>query len=441
MKRNLSKYHQAIKNRKLFTDLCAIFFGIGSWIGVNSIFLQLPLLVSSTPEGWNLPSFLVVIIQIANIGPILYTGLQKIKAFRDAHMIYCVLIIGSIAAFLMIFFYKNTMYVFGSDRSLILFVIVFFLALVGCTSSVLFMPYMGRFRDIYLITYLIGEGLSGFLPSIVALFQGVGGNAQCIPNNSTNPNAPKYIRFTPPPRFETQSFFVFIFFMYILSSISFAFLNLHKVCRNEHAVVTIKNGNNYKYDNTVQTDVGDLNDNEGKTKDNDVKIISAKNYVVLIVILGIMCMFGNGFFPSIQSYSCLPYGNIAYHLTATLSSIANPIACFMAVFLPHTSIRSIISLSILSMVIACYAIATSVMSPTPPFIGTIGGEILIVVTWTLLMGLIGYIRLSITAIYRYQGGKSLVWIGAMTQIGSFIGSVVSFSLVNFTNIFTSYQPC
>lgn len=42
---------------------------------------------------------------------------------------------------------------------------------------------------------------------------------------------------------------------------------------------------------------------------------------------------------------------------------------------------------------------------------------------------------------RSQGGKSLVWIGAVSQVGSAIGSVFIFLLVNYTNLFTQYEPC
>lgn len=59
----------------------------------------------------------------------------------------------------------------------------------------------------------------------------------------------------------------------------------------------------------------------------------------------------------------------------------------------------------------------------------------------LLTGLVSYVKLAVTTIFRYQGGKSLVWIGAVAQIGSAIGAVITFSLVNFTNIFESFQPC
>lgn len=43
----------------------------------------------------------------------------------------------------------------------------------------------------------------------------------------------------------------------------------------------------------------------------------------------------NGVLPSVQTYSCLPYGPVAYHLSATLSAVASPLACFLSIFLPN----------------------------------------------------------------------------------------------------------
>lgn len=87
-------------------DFLAILFGVASWIGINSTYVQLPVLVQKAPEAWNLPSYIVFIIQIANIGPITYTILQKYKAMKDAYMIYLLLVIGVIATLLMSFYYQ-----------------------------------------------------------------------------------------------------------------------------------------------------------------------------------------------------------------------------------------------------------------------------------------------------------------------------------------------
>ena len=109
--------------------------------------------------------------------------------------------VGAISSTLMIPFWHKTATFNGSEHSIALFVLVFFLSLVDCTSSVLFLPFMGVFKEIYLNSYLVGEGMSGFVPSIgkrnsfketfpyfrpyksfpsiAALIQGVGGNPYC----------------------------------------------------------------------------------------------------------------------------------------------------------------------------------------------------------------------------------------------------------------------
>jgi hypothetical protein len=60
-----------------------------------------------------------------------------------------------------------------------------------------------------------------------------------------------------------------------------------------------------------------------------------------------------------------------------------------------------------------------------------------VTCWILLIGLNCYIRLSITSIIRFRGGKSLVLLGSIGQVNSFVGAVLAFVIVNMTNLFKS----
>lgn len=451
---HLTRLKTSISGRNLRVDILAVLFGVGAWLGVNAIFLQLPLLVETAPEGWSLPSYFVVCVQTANIGPLLYTLVQKYspKKIADSIIIYMIYVIGCLTSILAIFLYQVTTVVAGEERSVALLAVTFLFAFVGCTSSVLFMPYMGRFRDIYLITYLIGEGMSGFISGIVALFQGVGGAPTCIPTNSTNDDGtPEYIKYSSPPLFRVKDFFVYVFIMMALSAIAFCLLDKLKMCRREYAAVTIHYGNDYEYDKSERNGDASIKRNSVSMKNGDCEIIqeinsesvylSSFNYTFLLLLMGVLCMLANGILPSIQSFSCLPYGNTAYHFTVTLSSLANPMACFLAVFLNHTSIRNICLLAACIGIVCCYGFATAVLSPFPPFIGTIGGKILVVLCWTLINGLISYVKLSITAILRNEGGRSLVWVGSVAQIGSALGAICSFLLINQTNIFVSYEPC
>ena len=53
----------------LLTHVLACLFGMGSWVAINGMWVELPLVVPEIPEGWYLPSYLTVLIQMANVGP------------------------------------------------------------------------------------------------------------------------------------------------------------------------------------------------------------------------------------------------------------------------------------------------------------------------------------------------------------------------------------
>lgn len=135
----------------------------------------------------------------------------------------------------------------GTMHSVPLLALVFTSALVACTSSVLFIPYMSRFSETYLVSYMIGEGLSAFVPSITSLLQGVGGNPVCILVNSTDSNTPpKLEQFTPPPHFSVSTFLILIFCLQLLSLLSFVCLKTLPICkkqRNSHTSSSIRNNN------------------------------------------------------------------------------------------------------------------------------------------------------------------------------------------------------
>ena len=61
----------------LLIYLLVTLFGCGSWVAMNGIWVELPNLVPNLPEGWTLPSYLAVICQLANVGPITYTVLHS----------------------------------------------------------------------------------------------------------------------------------------------------------------------------------------------------------------------------------------------------------------------------------------------------------------------------------------------------------------------------
>ena len=53
-----------LQRRIILVDLLAILFGISSWISINGLWVELPMLVSHLPEQWALPSYLSIIVQV-----------------------------------------------------------------------------------------------------------------------------------------------------------------------------------------------------------------------------------------------------------------------------------------------------------------------------------------------------------------------------------------
>lgn len=64
-----------------------------------------------------------------------------------------------------------------------------------------------------------------------------------------------------------------------------------------------------------------------------------------------------------------------------------------------------------------------------------------VLTWILFVLLLSYVKVIIGVILRDEGHSALVWCGAVVQLGSMIGAVSMFPLVNVYGLFESGDPC
>uniref|UniRef100_A0A4W5KH05 Riboflavin transporter n=1 Tax=Hucho hucho TaxID=62062 RepID=A0A4W5KH05_9TELE len=383
----------------LLVHVLACCFGLGSWVAVNGLWVELPLIVNTLPEGWELPSYLTVIIQLANLGPLLVTVMHKLYPgrLRESAVIYSVLSIGVLACVLLAFFWDETTVVAAAPRSTVFFILTLFLALVDCTSSVTFLPFMMQLPAHYITTYFIGEGLSGFIPGLVALGHGVG-MAKCLNGTQSSGNLT-----------EKDMYIVFFFFLAAMMCISLvAFSALNRFPRSFEL-------------STENLESGQL----------------AFIYFMVVCVNGAT----NGLLPSVQTYSCMPYGNLAYHLSAVLVSCANPVACIVALFFPKRSLVFLGVLCLLGSIFGGYNMAMAAMSPCPVLQGSALGETIIVLSWVFFTGTLSYVKVMVGVILRDKSHSALVWCGAAAQTGSLLGSVIMFPLVNVCNLFESGDFC
>ncbi|XP_037548811.1 riboflavin transporter 2 [Nematolebias whitei] len=436
----------------LLTHLLACLLGMGSWVSINGLWVELPLIVSQVPEGWYLPSYLSVLIQMANVGPLLVTLMHRFRpgSLNEAAIIYMIIGLGTVASFLLGFFWKETVLVAGVPRSVALLVLTFFLAVVDCTSSVTFLPFMTRLRPQYLTTYFIGEGLSGLLPALVALIQGVG-VVNCINstqslNQTSNGSAPDELQAQyQPANFSSEVFFFFLSAMMLVSLVAFLLLNHHPSVAREHPTNRYTNQDNrHKRGKGAEQRpmIGPFGSPTQKRRSSfGSGSYSWTQVVYIFVVLAWVNALTNTVLPSVQSYSCMPYGNKAYHLSAALAAVSNPVACFVAMFI---SVRSLMSLGVLTLTgsgVGAYIMATAVLSPCPLLVHKTSGAALMVLSWIVFVLSLSYVKVMIGLILRDEGHSALVWCGAVVQLGSLLGAVTMFPLVSIFGYFSSGDPC
>jgi riboflavin transporter 2 len=274
---------------------------------------------------------------------------------------------------------------------------------------------------------MIGEGLSGLIPSFAALIQGVGGNRSC--KNVTMPDGSwKWKEITPEPRFSIETFFYFLAFLCALSWCCFFILT--RIKRGKIEVILSQ----------------ELRQNPSEANLIPHEGVPQRKMIYLLVIQSFCCCLMNGILSALSTYSTLPYGNVTHHLATTLSVISGPVAVFLAFALQteRSYEKPIISLVSIGSVFAGYIIYIASSSPTPPLQYHWFGATLIVVSYVLYHGMFSYVKACIAGRLRqasYNGKKALFYYGAATQIGSLVGAIVIFNLMNVAKLFKSYHPC
>ncbi|KAI4891061.1 hypothetical protein NFI96_023919 [Prochilodus magdalenae] len=435
-------------NHAIITHILVALFGMGSWISVNSLWVELPVVVNILPEGppqdhhragWNLPAYISVLIAFGNLGPVAITLTHHFAPGRlnERVVIHSIQTLAVVASIFLAIFWSRVTPVAGAQRSLPFLLLTFVLSFVCCTSNVTFLPFMYRYPPEYIRTFFVGQGLSALFPCIVALGQGVG-KLECI--ESENGTQPNYFK----ENFPAEDFFWFLFVMLGISALSFLALTYRVVApavpkdteapeqqvEKEQEDHPLKNGGTLVLEEQVEVE-----------KQTPAVSFWTLNNVYLLLLLGVSNALTNGVLPSVQSFSCLPYGTMAFHLSVVLGNIANPLACFVAMFV---LLRSSVGLGIMSLggcVFAAYLLALAVLSPCPPLLGNHAGVVIVVISWIIFTGLFSYLKVVVGSLLHEAGHAALLWCGVFIQAGSLIGALTMFPLVSVYYVFERAQDC
>ena len=365
-----------LSSTSIVTYLLFCVFGAGSWVALNGLWAELPILLVTQPECYKLATALTLIFQVANVGPLTYSVVKIVWGklrFKDLYLevagIFVILVIGVISSILLGVFWDKTIVIGTQSSSIVLYVLAFFLALVDCTSSVVFVPFMKHFPSQYLSALYIGEGMSGLLPSTIALIQGsVNNSLTCGPNGQGVPfsNSEFGVLFSP------NIFFSLLGIIMVICGVAFIGILLAPSSRRElfkkhrqevtapaTSETTLEDielpclqGGKKIEETSIDEDESPLLDND---EENHAKVVKrglkakAKQptcHKLLYVLwkqrtplfcLAVLSFVLNGALPSISSYAFGSYSNLILHLAINLGLLMNPLAAFTFMIIPSNS--------------------------------------------------------------------------------------------------------
>ena len=428
--RRLPSRIREITPSSLLTFLLFCVFGVGSWVAINGVWGELSVLVVSLPECWNLPAVLSVVIQVANVGPIIYTVVKALltrfsvrQLTIEISAVYVLVTIGLASCVLLAILWDKTAVV-GREHSVALIVLTFFLALVDCTSSLVFIPFMKHFPAVYISALYMGEGMSGVLPSVVALSQGfVNDSIDCTDRYVGVENLG--IHFSP------NIYFVFLAAMTVFCGLAFsAIITLPAVRRqmiptsmslgirekspiasptHSGSVKLVEESRNSEDEMTESREVRQRYEN-GTNIDRSPLLFASSNEVteavnrhhsklpaccsrsgylrqLLLVVwnnrLLLTCMLilnfvSNGSLTSISAFVFRPYGNTVFTVAINVGILVTPFATLCYVVFSHKSKLLIAVLTSIASILGVFFLVVAILSPNPPLKEHIAGNIIIV---------------------------------------------------------------
>lgn len=432
--------------RLVLTHLLVAVFGMGSWAAVNGIWVELPVVVKDLPESWSLPSYLSVLVALGNLGLLVVTLWRRLAPGKGERVpIQVVQGLGIVGMALLAPLWYHVTSVAGQPHSVAFLTLAFVLALACCASNVTFLPFLSHLPPPFLRSFFLGQGLSALLPCTLALTQGVG-RLECLPAPANGTSGPIYF----PERFPASTFFWALTALLVTSAAAFQGLLLllpspPSVPTGSPAQGLRVRGSGVEEEEEEEASPLQEPPNQatGTTVSPDPKthqLFSARG-ACLLGLLAITNALTNGVLPAVQSFSCLPYGRLAYHLAVVLGSSANPLACFLAMGILCRSLAGLCGLFLLGMLFGAYLMALAILSPCPPLVGTSTGMVLVVLSWVLCMGLFSYVKVAISSVLHGGGRPALLAAGVTIQVGSLLGAVAMFPPTNIYRVFHSGQDC
>ena len=410
----------------------AMTFSMSAWLDMHAIVAELPVLVNRVPEGWDLGSYLFVSLSAGNIGMFAYAAIKRCLGdkVREIPVVYAIISVGSVGLLLLALFWDKTLWLWGAERSFALLFLSSCLGFVDNMSSVVFIPYMARFKSQYVTAFFLGEACSAVIPAGMGVLQGIDEKPLCL-NTTVTENVSSLVNGSsvlsnqtllpgwkitplyPTPKFSVAIFFIVTCLLMCASAVAFTLLHFLPYCRRAHTTEYVTrptadistSGKNVELSpltasrkqdmaTTKDSDQGNLFLLDHPVTRPDVELTHVDParpmltpaqfvYLLLLVFLGFFVLYGVS--PGVYTYAALPYGDRAYNLGVRLSMAMNPVGTILSLLAIIRSLRGLGVLTLVGSLLGAYEVYLAAFSPEPPLVGTTVGEALVVSTRVVIL--------------------------------------------------------
>ncbi|CAF1143492.1 unnamed protein product [Adineta steineri] len=443
---------------KAIVYILVILFGLGTWTNLAGVWIQLPIITPILPESWHLPAKLTLIINSANIFPILIVFASLVFKFNTSSfevpvnfVLLCTSILFAIA---FAFLWDKTADLFGTKQSVYLMGLCFITAITDCLSSTTFIPFLHRYEPIYLNAYFTGEALTALLPAMIGITQGIGKSDCVLFGNETNGTL---IEVHHQPQYSVQTYFLLLSFLPLSALVAFTILQFMKTGRSKIKSKPVKSEHkqssifilmdNIEDIDVIQNTIATINNIEDKLKKPKKKPNQLKKFLMsepgifLFIVFQCSAML-YGVCQGLTTFSLNAYSVTTFHYTIITSQFAYPVMTLVAAFIPEVSSKIIYSLYAISTGLFVYIFLTAKLSPCPPLVNQIFGHLIIFFVWILMNLTCSYIRILMGNYFRKNlGHRGLICFGIATQLGALIGATTNFALTNTFELFKERNIC
>ena len=175
------------------TSMVAVYMGvalvgIGSSFVMNALWVQLPLLMQRTPEGVNLPVYLLLVFECSHVMLVSYLVVRRCsrRVVSDVPYVYSSYVLSLTALLLLAVFWHHTTDIATRPHSFVLFVGALLGSIVACVSNITYAGFAARLRTRYMSAIVLGDSLSASIPHFLSVAQGVGRATDCPRQHSVD---------------------------------------------------------------------------------------------------------------------------------------------------------------------------------------------------------------------------------------------------------------